>query len=207
MSEQSSKPNLGFNWDDRYEGSEFFYGDQPNDFLVKCAPRLTSRSKILCLGEGEGRNAVYLAKLGHNVTATDQSALGLKKLETLAETQQVKVATIQSDISDFDLGEKKWDVIVSIWFHLPESLRRPIHRKVVEALKPGGHLILEAYTPNQLKYQSGGPKEMTMLMSKDSLIQELNGMRLEISELEREIHEGKGHNGLSAVVQVFGTKG
>jgi SAM-dependent methyltransferase len=194
-------------WDERYRSEEYFYGTEPNDFLKSQAHRLLPGASVLCLAEGEGRNAVYLAKQGFAVTAVDGSAQGFVKLQKLAAKAGVNVRTIVKDLAHFDMGHRQWDAIISIWCHLPQPLRAEIHRRVVVALKPGGFFILEAYTPRQLQYKTGGPPNATMMMTRDLLKTELAGLDVEIAqELEREIHEGKGHNGKSAVVQFVARK-
>jgi cyclopropane fatty-acyl-phospholipid synthase-like methyltransferase len=194
-------------WDERYEKSEYFYGLEPNDFLVASVPHLRRGAHVLCLGEGEGRNAVFLAEKGCTVTAVDWSAVGLQKLQALAARRSVAGQTVCSDLADFEFGENRWDGIVSIWCHLPSSMREKIHARSVAALKPGGVLILEAYTPKQLAYQTGGPKDADLLMKKGVLEREFAGLHfIELRELERDVHEGQGHQGHSAVVRLVAVK-
>lgn len=194
-------------WNERYKSAAFFYGEEPNDFLKEVADLLPANSKVLCLAEGEGRNAVYLASRGHNVTAIDQSEVGLEKLHHLAKQKKVSVKTEVVDLADYKIETNEWDAIVSIWCHLPTSLRIKVHADCVKGLKKSGMFILEAYTPKQLEYKTGGPDNTDLLMSANSLKQELTGLHfLKLLEIEREIHEGKGHNGMSAVVQVLATR-
>lgn len=194
-------------WDERYQSEQYFYGTEPNDFLKSQTHRLLPGASVLCLAEGEGRNAVFLAKQGFSVTAVDGSAQGFVKLQKLAAQAGVNVRTVIKDLAHFDMGQRQYDAIVSIWCHLPQPLRAEIHRRVVVALKPGGFFILEAYTPRQLQYKTGGPPNAAMLMTRDLLRTELAGLQVEIAqELDREIHEGKGHNGRSAVVQFVARK-
>jgi len=194
-------------FDERFNTKEFFYGTTPNDYLYEKSLALTPQSKILSLGEGEGRNALFLAKQGHQVIAIDESEVGLQKAKKLLNENQLDLETICTDIAQFEFPKNHYDAIISIWFHLPKELRKVIHQKCIDSLKPNGIFILEAYTPKQLENNSGGPKNIDMLMDPKDLILELNGLRLiELNELNREIHEGVGHNGLSAVVQILGQK-
>lgn len=194
-------------FDERFNSKEFFYGLNPNDYLYEKSLALSPQSTILSLGEGEGRNALFLAKQGHHVVAIDESNVGLLKAKKLLQDNHLDLEIICTDIAKFDFQRNQYDAIISIWFHLPKELRISIHQKCVEALKPNGILILEAYTPKQLENNSGGPKNIDMLMDPNDLISELKGLRLiELNELNREIHEGIGHNGPSAVVQVLGQK-
>ena len=194
-------------WDDRYSASDYFYGKEPNDFLRKQIGRIPSGGKVLCLAEGEGRNAVYLAQEGFQVTAVDGSHVGLQKLEALAKEVGVSVTTICGDLAEFTIEPEAWDAIIAIWCHLPSTLRRKVHAASVQGLRKGGAFLLEAYRPEQLKYGTGGPKDPDFLMNLDLLRPELSGLNFEVaSEIDREIHEGKGHQGPSAVVQVLGFK-
>jgi SAM-dependent methyltransferase len=195
-------------WDDRYRETDLAYGDQPNDFLTNAADRL-SRGTCLCLAEGQGRNAVWLAQQGFDVTALDQSAEGMRRAEELAFSRGVTIRTIVADLDDFDLGEARWDSIVSIFGHLPSPLRRKVHSAVVRALKPGGTFLLESYTPDQLTTSgSGGPRDPDMMPTKALLSDELAGLDFEIAqEIRREVNEGSYHRGEAAVVQIVARKG
>lgn len=195
-------------WDERYGQKDYFYGTDPNDFLRERASSLwKAGDRILCLAEGEGRNAVFLAGLGFSATAVDGSAAGLSKLKRLAAERGVNVSAIQSDLADFQIEEKAWDGIVSIWCHLPRELRQKVHHGCVRGLKQGGWFLLEAYTPEQLKYKTGGPQNPDMMPTLADLHSELAGLRFSHEvEMVREVHEGTGHEGLSAVVQLVGSK-
>jgi 2-polyprenyl-3-methyl-5-hydroxy-6-metoxy-1,4-benzoquinol methylase len=191
-------------WDDRYAASDYLFGTAPNDFLKTVAHQLAPNSQILCLADGEGRNGVYLAAQGHTVTAIDQSRVGLKKAKKLAQQKQVSVETIKADLAEYDLGVESWDCIVSIFFHIPSEVRANIYPRIIAALKPGGSLILESYTPNQLNHKTGGPPTSDLMLTKDQLTQYFSEMNLEhLQELEREVIEGTGHTGLASVVQLL----
>lgn len=193
-------------WDQRYDGEAFVYGTSPNDFLKSVADRLP-RGRVLCLAEGEGRNAVFLAERGLQPHAVDASEVGLRKAMRLARERNVTITTAVSDLGSYDYGEARWDAVVSIWCHLPSALRRRVHASVVRALKPGGMLALEAYTPRQLQLRTGGPSDPDLLMTRSSLEKELDGLELiHAQELDREVHEGSLHNGMSAVVQVLAVR-
>lgn len=196
-------------WDQRYNNQEYFYGERPNTFLIEQRTALAPNSKILCLGEGEGegRNAVYLATLGHEITAIDQSQVGLDKLKRLANKHQVEVKTICQDLATFSFPENTYDAIISIWCHLPSKLRKEIHQKSYLALKEKGVFILEAYTPAQLQYKTGGPSDLDLLMNLADLQKELRNLSLiHALETTRFIEEGQGHKGMSAVVQIVAKK-
>ena len=135
-------------WDARYRTDDFVFGTAPNDFLAAEVARIP-KGAVLCLGEGEGRNGVHLASLGYAVTGVDGSEVGLAKARRLAEARGVVLDTVVADLATFDLGEQRWQGIVSIFVHLPSALRADLYPRVVRALAPGGVLLLEAYTPRQ----------------------------------------------------------
>ena len=190
-------------WDERYAQAGYWYGEAPNDFLRAVAGRLAPGADVLSIGEGEGRNGVYLATLGHRVTGVDASALGLAKAQALAVARGVVIDVVEASLETFDLGVDRWDGIVSIWCHLPTALRRDVHARVVRALKPGGLVMLEAYRPEQLEYGTGGPSDPSMLYRLDDLRRDFTGLDIVHGvEIVREVHEGVGHHGLSAVVQL-----
>ena len=193
-------------WDQRYSAAEYAYGTQPNDFL-KTRFNAINKGKLLSLAEGEGRNAVFLAQQGYAVTAIDGSLAGIDKGRKLAKSRGVEVEFIHADLTDYDLGENLWDGIISIFFPLPSPLRKALYQKVTRALKQNGALLLEAYTPNQLKHGTGGGNSAELMQSKMSLIEELKGLDFEyIQELERNILEGRYHTGTGAVVQAIARK-
>ena len=190
-------------WNERYSGDRYAYGMAANDFLVSMNDRLPV-GKILCLAEGEGRNAVWLAEQGNEVTAVDASDIGLQKADRLAKDRGVEITTVHADLADYDIGKQRWDAIISIFCHLPPGLRGDVHRRCVEGLRDNGMILLEAYTPLQLEYKTGGPPVTEMMMDASSLRSELNGLEfLHLQECVREIHEGEFHSGAGAVVQVL----
>ena len=193
-------------WNQRYSESGYVYGTQPNDFLAEVVDRLP-RGRVLCLAEGEGRNAVFLAGQGFEVVAVDASPVGLQKAERLAEEREVTIETVVADLHDYPIAPSSWEVIVSIFAHVPVPLRERLHREAVAGLKPGGAFVLEAYTEQQLQYRTGGPPTAALMMSRTSLASELAGLDFQVlQEAEREIKEGKYHHGRSAVVQVLAFK-
>lgn len=197
-------------WDQRYTEAGFAYGTEPNDFLKAEYSRIPKAGKVLCLAEGEGRNAVFLAQQGYRVTAVDQSSVGLEKAQKLAAENAVEITTVVADLADYDLGSEVWDGIVSIAAHVPAVLRKGLHKQVVKALKRDGVFILEAYTEQQVEAAGVGgppPSQKQLFMSLDELKSELNGLDFVVgAEVERHISEGKYHQGQSAVVQVVACK-
>ena len=193
-------------WDERYRGEEYVYGTAPNDFLRSQVGNVPA-GRVLCLAEGEGRNAVFLAEQGLRVTAVDQSSVGLAKAERLAAERGVAIETVVADLADFLIEPDAWDGIVSIFAHMPASARVHIHRQVVRGLRSGGVLVLEAYRPEQLQYKTGGPPVVDMMMDLDGLRTELSGLEFEFAaETVRDVQEGPLHHGPGAVVEVLARK-
>lgn len=194
-------------WDERYARDEYVFGKEPNDFLAEVAGRLPTSGQVLCLADGEGRNGVYVASLGHQVTSVDASAVALGKAHRLATEKGVAIETVVADLNLFEMGENRWDCIVSIFFHMLPDMREAIHQKVERAIRPGGHLILEAYTPAQLAFRTGGPPMAERLMTLEDLRRDFPGLEfLQAQEKERDVYEGVGHAGHAAVVQLFARK-
>lgn len=192
-------------WDERYSADDYIYGTAPNEFLEAHYAAIP-KGDVLCLGDGEGRNGVFLAERGYRVTAVDASSVGLKKAEKLAAERGVSIQTVHADLATFDLGQRQWAGIVSIFCHLPAPLRKDLHRRVLAALREGGVYLLESYTPEQLGRGTGGPSAVEWLVSEAILREELPGMNFShLVELEREVREGQFHTGMGAVVQAIGT--
>ena len=193
-------------WDERFSEPGYAYGTDPNGFLTSVADRIP-HGNVLCLAEGEGRNAVYLAGLGYEVTAVDTSTVGLAKAKALASDRGVTIETVLADLDDYSIEPGAWQGIVSIYCHLPPVVRAALHERCLRGLAPGGVLVLEGFTPRQLELGTGGPKNRELLMELEIIRQELPGLRLEIGrEIEREVAEGKYHDGTASVVQILAVK-
>jgi len=193
-------------WDEEYSIDEYVYGESPNDFLLEMTPSLKN-GDALCLAEGEGRNAVHLARHGFSVTAVDSSIVGLNKAKKLAQKHGVAIKTIHADLAEYVIDNNAWDCIISISCHLPPELRRKVHRSVVSGLKEGGTFLLEAYTPKQLEFGTGGPPRAEFMMELETLKTELKGLEFTHGkELVRDVVEGINHTGKGSVVQVLAKK-
>lgn len=193
-------------WNERYGAPGFAYGTEPNDFLAEVATRIPA-GRVLSIADGEGRNGVHLAALGYAVTSVDASSVGLAKAQRLAESRGVRINTVVADLAEYVITPGAWEGIVSIFCHLPPSLRRQVHAQVVRGLAPGGLFVLESYSAQQLGRGTGGPTSIELLPTLDLLREELTGLEwLHAVEIERDVHEGTFHDGLSAVVQVIGRK-
>jgi len=190
-------------WESRYSGETFIYGTDPNDFLAAAVNDLPV-GRALCLADGEGRNGVHLASLGHTVTSVDFSTAAITKATQLATERGVQITTVVADLADFDLGENRWDLIVSIFAHTPPNVRKSLHERVARALSPEGAFVLEAYTPAQIGRGTGGPPVPELTMTLDGLREELRDMTIVNGrEIIRPVIEGPGHTGDGAVVQLI----
>jgi SAM-dependent methyltransferase len=194
-------------WDQRYSGEDLAYGDAPNGFLSLVAERFSSTGQALDIGAGEGRNALFLASRGLNVLAIDQSEVGMQKAQQLARQRGLTLRTQVVDLQDFDAEHNSFDVVSSIFVHLPTKLRAAVHQRVGAWLKPGGFFVLEAYAPDQIDRGTGGPKDPSLLAPLEVILGELNGLKIEHqAALVRNVSEGRFHTGEASVVQVLARK-
>ena len=187
-------------WNERYDTDEYLYGTEPNGFLAEHWKLL--RGPVLSLSEGEGRNAVFLASHGLDVLGVDISPVAMEKAKRLAGSQGVKIRTRVADLATFQPEENTYGSVVSVSAHLPGAVRSRLYPFVERALKPGGILLLEAYSEDQLKRETGGPKDPDMLMTVEKIRLEFpNLKRILLRAVDREVVEGHGHTGLASVVQ------
>ncbi|HLS17644.1 MAG TPA: class I SAM-dependent methyltransferase [Paenalcaligenes sp.] len=194
-------------WDERFNQTEYYYGKLPNDFLKAQAKVFPRGGQLLSLGEGEGRNAVFMAQQGYEVTALDSAPAGLDKTQQLAKEKQVTVTPLLAHLKYYEFEPQAWDGVINIFCHVPAAVRRKIHQNLAFTLKQGGIFLMEAYTPEQLEYGTGGPKNIDLLYDPDTIRQELQGLELlHFEKVERNIVEGIGHDGPSSVLQVIARK-
>lgn len=192
-------------WDERYAEPHFVYGEAPNVFFENSLKDL-SPGKILLPCEGEGRQAVHAAAQGWEVLAFDQSSTGRDKAMQLAAKQRQHIDYILADATVFHPAPE-FDAVALIFAHLPAPLRANFHRNMAAALRPGGWLILEGFNPEQLQFQSGGPRELSMLFTEAMLRSDFEG--LEIISLENKqlvLNEGPYHQGEAAVIRLLARK-
>jgi 2-polyprenyl-3-methyl-5-hydroxy-6-metoxy-1,4-benzoquinol methylase len=195
-------------WDDRYGESGYAYGTSPNQFLTKQQHRLKPSMKTLVVGDGEGRNGVWLATQGLDVLSIDLSPVGLKKAQALASQHRVQIQTQCADLTTWNWVENTYDLVVSIYVHFAPEVREQIHRSMFKALKPGGSIVLEAFNLEQLQYQreydSGGPPIPEMLYQPEMLRQDFAGGEImELTETVTELHEGRYHDGKASVIRLI----
>jgi len=190
-------------WDDRFSDDAYVYGVQPNRFVEEAADTwLPASGDVLALGAGEGRNAVYLARQGHTVTAVDFSAEGLRKTDHRAEEWDVSVDTIQADVQDWP-PDRTWDAVVVTFLHLPASDRPPLYRLIRRLLRPDGRLVAEWFRPEQRTegYTSGGPPDPDMMVTPEELRTHFAAEGIvHLEEAEPTLEEGM-HRGPAATVR------
>jgi 2-polyprenyl-3-methyl-5-hydroxy-6-metoxy-1,4-benzoquinol methylase len=192
-------------WDERFARPEPVYGHEPNSFLREVAPKfLKPGAKVLLPADGYGRNGFWLATQGFAVTTVDVSPVGVERARKAAKENGISINILLSDLNTWVWPKEEFDAVASIYLHLPPAQRTSIHRQMLEALKPTGILILEAFTPAQLQFSSGGPKQVELLYSEAILCRDFaSAERLELSEAEIELSEGRLHSGKAAVVRAL----
>lgn len=192
-------------WNDRYSADEFIYGTEPNAFLAEHASQLLG--PVLSLAEGEGRNAVFLASLGLQVTGVDGSVVALTKAQRLAKLKGVEIQTEVADLATYQPAINHYGSAISISAHLPSEIRIRLYPLIEQSLLPGALFLLEAYSENQINRNTGGPKDADMLMTVAKIEQEFPNLEpLLLRETVREVLEGTHHTGLASVVQFIGQK-
>jgi 2-polyprenyl-3-methyl-5-hydroxy-6-metoxy-1,4-benzoquinol methylase len=193
-------------WDQRYQAGLLF-GSEPNEYLRSQAHRFKAGMKAIAVADGQGRNSVWLAKLGLDVLATDISPVGLKDAESLAAERGVTIRTECVDLATYRWPAGEFDIAVEIFTHFPPIVRQGIHAGVVFALKPGGLFIFEGFHVRQAGRPSGGPKEAHMLYTPEKLKDEFSGLQiLELLEGTAILDEGSKHQGEAVVVRMIARK-
>jgi len=193
-------------WNERYQPEEFQYGMNPNDFFAEQIKDLPL-GRILIPAAGEGRDAIYAAKLGWDVYAFDLSEQGVAKALKFARQENVHIHYVCADALQIQFPLESFDVIMSTYFHTPPEVRPAIHSKFIKWLKPGGTLLLEGFNPRQLAYTSGGPKQVDWLFSSALLANDFTSLQMQLNEeKQRILNEGPLHQGLAEVVQLRAKK-
>eukprot|EP01086_Lenisia_limosa_P017996 TRINITY_DN9553_c0_g1_i1.p1 TRINITY_DN9553_c0_g1~~TRINITY_DN9553_c0_g1_i1.p1 ORF type:complete len:204 (+),score=37.01 TRINITY_DN9553_c0_g1_i1:137-748(+) len=195
----SKIPSAPNQWDTRYGSTEEYgYGEEPNAFVKESvqAGLVPKEGCVICLGCGEGRNAVFMAQQGYKVLAVDYSQEALTKTQKLADKRGVKLETEIGDFSTYVPRANTYDIIVSIFAHSPPPARKAIHAQLAQALAPGGKILMEGYTPKQLELKTGGPPAEPLMYTAEILRNEIQGVTFDrLEELERDVIEGMWHTG------------
>jgi len=189
-------------WNKKFGREAYLYGKRINTFIQSVCNKFPENKEVLCVGEGEGRNAVHLAKLGFKVTALDSSDLGFVKLNTLAKEQNVKIKNICSDIKEWE-NTQKYGAIVASYFHIRDEDKKSVFTVLENALDKEGYLVLEVFSKNQINYSSGGPKDIDLLYDVKGLKEIFkNSIILTLEETLTLLDEGKGHQGEASVIRL-----
>jgi SAM-dependent methyltransferase len=195
-------------WNDRYAAPGYLFGEGPNAYLAAQAGRLPARGSALCVADGDGRNSVWLAERGLEVTAFDFSPVAVAKARELAARRGVKVAFDVADVAGWRWPAAAYDVVAAIFVQFADpALRAVMFGRMVRALKPGGLLIVQGYTPKQLDYKTGGPSQVENLYTPQLLRDSFSGLEMvELSDYEAELTEGDRHVGRSALIGMVARK-
>jgi Methyltransferase domain len=198
-------------WNERFSKEEFAYGEQPNNFLKEQLEKLDA-GKILFPAEGEGRNAVFAARLGWTVSAFDVSVAGKNKAIRLAETNHVRIEYQLGELQTLHYSPEEFDVIALIYAHFPAAIKSLCHKTLDKYLRKKGLVIFEAFSKKHIDYLArnekvGGPKDIAMLFSIDEIKSDFPGYDIiELEEKEIELNEGPFHNGIGSVIRFVGRK-
>ncbi|WP_342544661.1 class I SAM-dependent methyltransferase [Lysinibacillus sp. FSL W7-1291] len=191
-------------WDQRFQGAEYVYGEQPNAFIKDYVYYLKDYPNIATYAEGEGRNAVFLATAGHTVTAYDYAQSGLQKTEQLALKHQVTVQTKLADLLLDELPVNKYDAAIMVFGHFPAKQQQTVIQKIIDSVKPGGRIMMELYSIYQLPYASGGPQQLDFLYNPLDVLQWCQVYKIiHFFTGEQIRHEGMLHTGLAHTIQLI----
>lgn len=189
-------------WNSKFSREGFLYGLKPNSFIASKVKSFPKNAKVLCLGEGEGRNAIFLAKRGFEVSAIDASDIGLKKLEQRAKEENLNIKTICMDLNEWE-AQEKYDVIVASYLHMYKDERAKLFENIDNSLSIDGIFLGEFFSVKQLAYNSGGPKDEDLLYETDDFNRHFSLYENEIKEQVTILDEGKGHQGEACVIRVL----
>lgn len=190
-------------WNNSFSDTDYVYGETPNQFIQEQAHLFSPNAYIACFAEGEGRNAVYLAAKGHPVTSYDQSEIGLTKTQDLAKKNQVEVETKEADLATEKVEADKYDGAIMVFGHVPRENQAFLFQNIVDSVKPGGVILIEVYSEDQLAYKTGGPPVQEMLYRPEDVLawtRQQHHHHFFYGESER--HEGKRHHGTCHIIQL-----
>ncbi|MDQ0159378.1 class I SAM-dependent methyltransferase [Alkalibacillus salilacus] len=191
-------------WDNSFSDDDFIYGREPNQFIRQHYSVLPEGGRIACFAEGEGRNAIFLAEQGYEVTTYDQSEIGLEKTKQLAEERGVSVRTVQKDLTVEKVDPYLYEGAIMVFGHVPKDDQAFLIKSMIDSVKLGGYIMFEVYSDDQLPYRSGGPKTEEMLYNPSDVLDWINDYKcLHFYYGEADRVEGKRHLGLGHVIQVI----
>jgi SAM-dependent methyltransferase len=195
-------------WEARFSAPDFVFGTEPNEFLRSQAHLLPRSGKVLAVADGEGRNGVWLAQQGLDVLSIDFSPAAQAKARALAKERNVSLRIECVDVIAWDYPENEFDLVAAIFIQFANPAERQrIFAGIRRALKPGGLLLMQGYRPEQLNYKTGGPSAVENLYTEGMLAQEFADFAdLSIREHDSLHHEGAGHDGMAALIDLVGRK-
>ena len=198
--------NAGALWNERYDREDYLYGEEPNAFIRATVPPAKPGATAFAPADGEGRNGVWLARLGYAVTSVDVSDKAVAKARALAARHGVTVDAAVGDLFAPLAGDPLFDLVIVSFMHFGPRQRQRFHRLLQDRLKRGGLLVYEAFHKDQLKTGSGGPKDENMLITRDIVGCEFAGMDIILLQEARRYQHGTRHDGESALVQLVAKK-
>ncbi len=195
-------------WDQRFATQEYIFGREPNRFLVSQAHLFRPGARVLDVATGEGRNAIWLAEQGCAVTGIDISPIAIEKARRFAEERKAAVEFAVADLRNWTWPEAAFDAVVTIFIQFAAPAERAVvFEGMQRALRPGGVLVMQGYTPKQLEYKTGGPGQIDHLYTADLLREAFSGLEIvTLREHEDVLSEGSKHVGRSALIDFVGRK-
>lgn len=188
-------------WNSKFSRDGYLYGTKANEFIASKIDLFTKKTKVLCLGEGEGRNAIFFAKNDFVVTAMDASDIGLSKIHKRSIEEDLKIETICLDLNEWKANEK-FDVIIASYLHMYKNEREKLFEKIEESLDSNAYFIGEFFSTKQINYNSGGPKDLDLLYTIEDFLSHFKNCKKDITEEIVTLDEGKGHQGEACVIRV-----
>ena len=195
-------------WNTRFAREDYLFGREPNTFLVSQADRLLPGQRALCVADGEGRNSVWLAERGLDVTAFDFAANAVRKARSLADERRVRVSLSEADMLDYPWPVAAYDIVVAIFIQFLSPEQRPrVFASMRGAVRPGGMFLLQGYRPEQVAYATGGPGKVEHMYTREWLEREFDGWDIvHLASYDAELAEGSAHRGPSAVIDLVARK-
>lgn len=192
-------------WNQRYQAEGYLFGREPNAFVKSQAHLFKPGQEVLAIADGEGRNGVFVARQGAQVTSVDFSAPALEKAQKLAEEFNVDIKIEQQDIYQWRGADGAYDIVLAIFIQFaPPEQRTQLFESIKRLVKPGGLVVLQGYRPEQVDYKTGGPPQKENMYTSEILRTAFADFEIQhLEEHDSEVEEGSGHSGLSALIDMI----